>query len=139
MTLVLVPVPSESVKGTAEMWLPFVQRIAERTRQHVNDLVAQIVANEVQLHLVWEPKTQTAHALAGTRIIRRGHDRIGEILWTTGIGRRRWLPLLADLETYHRDHLGCAGMTATARPGWSRELKAQGYRLTHVVMEKEFS
>jgi len=139
MTLVLVPIPSESVKGTANVWLPFVQRIAERTRQHVNDLVAQIVANEVQLHLVWDPDTRTAHALAGTRIIRRGNDRIGEILWTTGIGRRRWLPLLADLETYHRDHLGCAGMTAIARPGWSRDLRAQNYRLTHVVMEKEFS
>jgi len=37
MTLVLVPIPSESVKGTANVWLPFVQRIAERTRQHVND------------------------------------------------------------------------------------------------------
>src|SRR5262249_56691333 len=74
MTLVLVPIPAQSVKGTAHVWLPFVQKIAGRTRQHVNDLVAQIVANEVQLHLVWDPDTRTAHALAGTRILRRGHD-----------------------------------------------------------------
>src|SRR5262245_66545367 len=109
MTLVLVPIPSESVKGTANLWLPFVQRIAERTRQHVNDLVAQIVANEVQLHLVWDPETQTAHALAGTRIIRRGHDRIGEILWTPGIGCSRWLPLLAGLDTLYRYNVVCDG------------------------------
>ena len=138
MMLVLVPIPSDAVEGTAGIWRPFVEQIAARTRQHLDHLVGQIRSGEVQIHLVWEPQTQSAHALAGTRIVLRGNDRIGEIVWTTGIGRRRWLPLIADLETYHREHLGCAGMTAIARPGWSRELKARGYRLTHVMMDKEF-
>ena len=136
--LVLVPVPTCALQATAAIWLPFVERIAQRTRQNLENLVGQILSNEVQVHLAWEPETQTAHALAGTRIVVRGDARLGEIVWTTGMGRRRWLPLLADLEAYHREHLGCAGMIAVARPGWSKELRARGYRLTHVMMEKDF-
>jgi hypothetical protein len=94
--------------------------------------------NEVQLHLAWDPDEKRAHALAGTRIILAGDTRRGELIWTTGLNRARWLPLLADLETYHRDRLGCAGMTAVCRPGWRRDLRARGYRVTHLVMDKEF-
>ena len=104
MALVLVPVPTCALHATAAVWQPFVERIARHTRQHRDHLVGQVFSNEVQVHLAWEPETQTAHALAGTRIAVRGDERLGEIVWTTGMGRRRWLPLIADLETYHRDH-----------------------------------
>ena len=139
MTLILASLPSSAVEETAPIWLPFVEQIAKRNGEHLDRLIHQIMSDEVQLHLAWDPGARVAHALAGTRIILCGDKRRGELIWTTGLARGRWLPLLADLETYHRDQLGCAGMTAVCRPGWRRDLRAQGYRVTHLIMEKDFA
>ena len=138
MPLVLVPIPCRDLARTAPVWLPFVERIAERTRNSVAELLTQIRCGEVHLHLAWDPATRAAHALAGTRILRRGGQRVGELVWATGSGRRHWLPLIDDLERYHREHLGCVGMNAVARKGWTRDLEARGYRVTHLVFEKDF-
>src|SRR5262249_52473075 len=137
--LVLVPVPSEELARTAPLWLPFVARIAGRTRNSVPELVSQIRSGEVHIHLAWDPAARRAHALAGTRILLRGGERVGELVWATGSGRRHWLPLLDDLERYHADELGCVGMNAVARKGWSRDLARRGYRVTHLVLEKDFA
>ena len=136
--LILVSLPSSAIAETAPIWLPFVEQIARRQGASLQQLVDQVMTDEVQLHLAWDPDARVAHALAGTRIILCGAKRRGELIWTTGLGRARWLPLLADLETYHRDRFGCAGMTAVCRPGWRRDLRTQGYRVTHLVMEKDF-
>ena len=138
MPLVLVPIPSCELERTAPVWLPFVQRIAQRTRNSLAELVAQIRCGEVHIHLAWDPAAGKAHALAGTRILLRDGERVGELVWTTGSGRRHWLPLIDDLERYHREHLGCVGMHAVARKGWTRELVRRGYRITHLVFEKDF-
>jgi hypothetical protein len=138
MNLVLVPIPSDALERTAPVWLPFVERIAQRSRNSLAECLTQIRSGEVHIHLAWEPATREAHALAGTRILKRGGDRVGELVWATGSGRRHWLPLIDDLERYHRAHLGCVGMNAVARKGWSRDLKAKGYRITHLVFEKDF-
>jgi len=137
--LILASLPSSAIAETAPIWLPFLARIAKRQGVPPHQLVAQVMSDEVQLHLAWDPAAREAHALAGTRIILCGDKRRGELIWTTGLARARWLPLLADLETYHRDHLGCAGMSAVCRPGWRRDLRARGYRVTHLVMEKDFA
>lgn len=136
--LKLVPLPSECVQATSAVWMPFVVQIAERARCHVGQLVVSILSNEIQLLIAWDDETKTAKALAGSRIKDRGDQRIGEIVWATGEDKDDWFHLLGDIEMYHRDHLRCAGMVAIARPGWSRPLKSQGYRMTHVVFEKDF-
>lgn len=138
MPLVLVPIPSSELEGWSPHWLPYIAQIAERTKQSQDQLIGQILSCEVHLHLAWEPETKTAQALAGSRIILRGNDRIGELIWMTGIGRKRWLHLLDDLERHHRDELGCVAISAVCRPGWFKDLKAKGYRVTHLSMERAF-
>ena len=136
-SVVHVPVPRESVAETAAVWLPFVQRIAARTRCGVAQHCAEIESGQVQLHLAWAPDELRALALAATNMEVRGSDKIAVLVWCTGSMRELWLPLLDDIERYVRQHLGCAGIKAYARPGWSKILKQRGYRLTHVVMEKD--
>jgi len=58
-------------------------------------------------------------------------------VWTTGKDRHKWVHLLPELERMFCE-LGCVGMEAMARPGWSRELKRHGYRMTHIKFEKDF-
>lgn len=136
--IVLVPIPTDLLGPWQNVWFPFLEQIAQRSRNSIPELMGHIVSNEIHIHLAWEPETKTAHALAGTRIILRGGNRVGELVWATGSGRKHWLPLLADLESYHRDHLGCVGMNAIARRGWLKDLRARGYRITHLTFEKDF-
>lgn len=138
MSLVLVPIPFDQVQGTANVWLPFVEKIARRTRCSVDELSGMILSGDVHIHLAWEPTAKRAHALAGSQLYWRGGQKVGELIWCTGDGRKHWLPLLDDLEKHHREILGCVGMNAKARFGWMRDLKDRGYRATHVLMEKDF-
>lgn len=135
--MILFPVPSDRLGQLAPFWRPFVEKIAERSKDHPADLIARVLSNEVQPSLIWDEQNRTARALIGTRIQKRGDERRCELIWCTGDGRDDWLPLLSDVEAYHAQ-LGCSGIAAIARPGWSRALKERGYRMTHVTMEKDF-
>lgn len=139
MSAVIVPIPTSDLEGTAVHWLPFVQSIADRAGCHLDQLVTDIVSDRVHLILAWEPNEQKALALCGVRIIERGNDRIGEIVWATGSGREHWFPLIDEIERYHKEHLNCSGMKAVARLGWKKELQRRGYRATHIVMEKRIA
>ena len=139
MPLVLVPIPRDHLAVTASVWLPLVGRIAKRSRNRLAELVHQIASGEVMIHLAWDDGAREARALAGTRLFLRGGRPVAELVWCTGGGRKDWLPLLVDLENYHREAFGCTAMNAVARFGWMKELKARGYRPTHVILEKEFA
>ena len=132
-----VPIPFDALSKTQPHWLPFVQRIGERSRCGVKQHLDEIASGQVQIHLAWDRAEKRARALAGTEIHLRGADRIGVLVWCTGSMRELWFPLLNDIERYMREYHGCAGIRAIARPGWSKLLKQNGYRLTHVVMEKD--
>jgi hypothetical protein len=51
-----------------------------------------------------------------------------------GADMRRWLPLLATIESYARDE-GCACVRIYGRKGWARVL--DGYETQHVILRKE--
>jgi hypothetical protein len=139
MNLVLVPIPPDYAAGTMHVWLPFLESVSDRTKCGVQQHVDEVLTGRVQLHLAWEPEAKKAHALAGVHLLKRGTDTVAEVIWATGSGREHWFPLLGQIEQYHREHDGCAAVRAIARLGWSRALKANGYRTTHVVMEKELA
>lgn len=136
--LVHVPIPIDALEQTAGVWAPFLESIAQRTRQSIEQILVQIQDGSVHLHVAWEPDEQKAYALAGTRILLEGDDKVGQIIWLTGMERGKWLALFPEFEKYHREHLGCVGMSAIARRGWVKELKAGGYRVSHVLAEKRF-
>lgn len=137
MPLVHVPVPADALEQTVGVWYPFIEKLAQRTRQHVQQLLEEIRSGTVSLHIAWEPEERKAYALLGLRVLLRGDDRVAEIWWMTGMQRERWLGLWPELERYCKEHLGCVSIKAAPRPGWSKEMKARGYRCTHIVFEKD--
>lgn len=141
MKLVPVPNTEKHLGATSQHWLPFLEKIAIRSKVTLAELTGELQRNETQLHLIWDPDEQdfpkACHGIVGTRIKREGERLIGELVWCTGAGRAGWIHLLEDLELYLRTHRGCQVIRPIARMGWMPELKDRGYRETHVIMEKE--
>jgi hypothetical protein len=133
MNFVPIPTTDEYLNATVQHWMPFVPAISRRSKEPVISLLGQIARHEVQLALVWDG--EKARALVGIRFCRRGEDLIGEIIWLTGSGMREWRNLLPQLEQYLKD-MGCVEIRPVCRLGWSRFLKANGYKATHMTMEK---
>lgn len=133
MNLVPIPTTDEYLNGTAPLWRPFLEGISKRSREPVESLLDLIYRKEVQPILVWDGNK--AVALLGIRFCRRGLDLVGEWVWMTGKGRKDWQHLLPELERYLKD-MGCVECRPICRLGWSRLLEQQGYRTTHVIMEK---
>lgn len=137
MSLALVPIPLDKLEETRGHWFPFVASIAKRQRCFVEQRLADVYSGNVALVLVWDTEKREARALAGYSILSRGPDRIFKFVWLTGIRSADWIELYSELEKHARA-LGCSGMVALARPGWSKNLKNWGYRLAHVEFEKDF-
>jgi len=136
MRLVPIPTTDEHLRGSARHWLPFLSGISRRSRESVEQLIDLISRREVQPVLVWDEVELKAVALAGVRFVMRGKEKIGEVVWLTGTGRKTWQHLLTDLEQYMRD-MGCVECRPVCRLGWARLLKQQGYKATHLTMEKK--
>lgn len=99
--------------------------------------MAQLQTGEVLLFIIWDDELKTSVAIAGTRFILQGDGHVAELIWMTGSNRKNWQHLIGELEAYHRD-IGCVGFIARARPGWAPFLKSQGYRMTHMIFDKDF-
>jgi hypothetical protein len=132
----LVPIPDDDVLLHAPLWGPFLEEISHRNGEPLESLTARVVYHEIQPILVWDEAKQRTAALVGVRFCRRGSDVIGEVVWLTGRGMRRWLHLRPELERYLKEHCGCTIIRPIARPGWSRLMKPHGYVVTHHIMEK---
>jgi hypothetical protein len=137
MNLVHVPIPYAALEQTAHVWTPFIEKVIQRTGESMEQLLDVIRSGEIALHLVWEPEAQKAHALAGVRIVLRGADKVGELMWLVGENRKQWLHLFADFEKFHKEHLGCVAFRARPRRGWVNDLKPLGYRVTAFLVEKD--
>jgi hypothetical protein len=135
LRLVPVPLTQQQLRAWAPHWLQFLPAIARRSKETPLALIDQIMRKQVRLVLVWDDETKKASALVGVRLHMRGDDLIGELIWLAGHGRKDWQHLLPDLEQLLRA-AGCVECRPLCRPGWSKILKAAGYRLTHVQMEK---
>jgi hypothetical protein len=134
----LIPIPTTPVyiKKSTPHWYPFLEGISRRSKQSVAELFAKVAGGDVQPILVWDEVAKKAVALVGMQYHRRGDDLIAEWVWMTGKGMKQWQGLLPELERYLKQHVGCAQIRPICRPGWSRFLKTQGYRVTHYTMEK---
>jgi hypothetical protein len=137
MALHCVPIPPNAVRDTAHAWVPFVERIEKRNGEYPGVLVEQVNAGDVHVVVAWDDRAQEAKALAGIRILTLGDKRVAEIIWMTGQGRDEWVGLMPDLLRYLKELQRCDRVRAIARPGWSRALKADGFRTTHMVFERD--
>jgi hypothetical protein len=136
MPLHLVPIPPDCLDGSKAHWSPYVLSIAERAHNDPAEMARMLYAGEAQAFLVWEPVGARPQAFIGVQYLASTRGRVGQIIWLMGENRAEWVHLFGDLETYLREQERCVTMKAISRRGWSKFLKSNGYRETHVVMEK---
>jgi hypothetical protein len=136
MKLLPVQMTDEDLKGMLPHWSKFLPDIAKRSKEPLATLIAKVALKHVQPFIIWDEDNLTAVALLGIAYHKRGDDLIGEIVWMTGSKRENWQHLLSEVETYLKDHIGCAVIRPVCRPGWKKFLQARGYHETHVTMEK---
>lgn len=134
--LALVPIPPDCLDATRAHWMPYVLSIAERAYNDPAEMQRMLYAGEAQAFLVWDAEALKAHAFIGVQYLGSTKGRVGQIIWLMGENRAGWVHLFGELETYLREREHCVTVRPIARRGWSKFLKASGYRETHVVMEK---
>jgi hypothetical protein len=98
------------------------------------DVIEAIQNRSAQLWLCWE--NEKPEAVCVTQIENTSKGKHCAIWIMTGHDRTDWQDLIDDLEAWARRE-GCVMMRHEARPGWARILKSRGYRMPHVILEKE--
>lgn len=139
MSIGLVPIPPPNLADTRGFWWPYILQISERDRCDPLEKERMLFAEEAQAFLIWDADDKKPLAFLGVRYALRGVERVGELIWLMGEHRAKWVHLFGELEVYLRDQQGCKALKAIARPGWTKHLKVNGFRLTHEVMEKELA
>jgi hypothetical protein len=122
----------------AALW-PFARPLiaAAMRRGGISDFSGverDVLGGSALLWLGWDGQEIVAAAVTELALI---HGRkVCTIVACGGRARRRWLHLLAELETFARRE-GCQATRMYARRGWTRVLP--DYRATRVILEKELS
>ena len=83
--------------------------------------------------LLWLAVSDHIEAAATTHLIKTRGSPVLVITACSGHNRERWLPLMAQIETYAKNE-GASRVRLYGRPGWQRALK--DYHVEHVIMEK---
>jgi hypothetical protein len=102
------------------------------------DVARDVLAGRALLWLALsrDGEIVTMDAVAMTRLERTDVGLVCVIVACEGNKRHRWLPLLAGIEAYAKGE-GCRSVRIFGRKGWQRVL--DGYRQTHVIIQKELS
>jgi hypothetical protein len=85
--------------------------------------------------LLWLAISDHIEAAATTHLIKTAGKPVLVLTACSGAQRERWLPLFATIEKYAKAE-GCKCVRIYGRKGWERAL--QGYRVEHVILEKQF-
>lgn len=100
-----------------------------------NNIRIGLLEGEDQL---WIWRTETAYAVAITRLINYPKQRVCTIRIVTGRNRSEWqVPAMETIERWAKAN-GCQAMELQARPGWWRGFlrRLGGYEMTHLYCEK---
>lgn len=134
--LKLVPIPIPHLGATMAQWVPFVASIAKEQRCFIEQRLGEIFKGEVAPLLIMDGDKPKALILY--MIIQRGPDKIFRYQAFGGEDWEKCFELNDTVEKWARE-AGCAGMAAMTRPAWAPQFKKWGYRLTHVLYEKDFN
>lgn len=100
------------------------------------DIVRLIASGAMQLWLAYDDENEKLEGLAITEIAQYPQRKICRFICATGENYERWFHHMEEMEKWGIS-MGCDGFQAECRAGWQRPLKDQGYRLSHIIMNKE--
>ena len=85
---------------------------------------------------MWLAWTDKAESVCVTQLENTSKGKHCHIWIMVGHNMETWVDLMPELEAWAKRE-GCNMMRHEARPGWSKILKQYGYRMPHVILEKE--
>ena len=131
-------------RAAVPTWWPHIRHLVADAIDHGSSILDlqsvhdAIAAGDMQLWIAWAgpPDKPDIRAIAVTEIRNGPRAKVCGVFLCTGAGRENWQHHLATIEAWAAA-AGCDGMKLLARPGWKRPLAPAGYRMTHVMLEKE--
>jgi len=136
----LVFIPVKHIESVWPLIDTFVKKGIEasfKDRYTVDALKKLVSEGTWHLWVAWEIDTKKPHAIMMTELYEElSGIKIGSIRFLSGINRKNWLGLLAELERQMYE-VGVVKFEMWARKGWAKDLK--DYKITHVLLEKDLS
>src|SRR6266853_1444195 len=120
MTFHFVPIPKTPkwLADTRQHWMPFLPKIAQRSKENLDDMIEAIATFRIQLALVWNEEQKATCAIVGMQYRKVGEDLVAELIWLTGRGMKEWRTLLPELEKFLKESEGVTLVRPICRPGW---------------------
>lgn len=100
------------------------------------DILRSLLRGDMQL---WGALSdEKIEAIAIGEIVSYPRIKVYRVLGCTGEGMNEWLDLIHGIENWARMQ-GCKDFEAIARPGWEKMLTPQGYKKTHIILNRSLS
>ena len=124
--------------GVDDVWpyvLPFVEQAVEQSHHDtLADVRRALYEGTGQLWIASRAGDIVAVCVTQIQMKAKGADC--SIWICAGHNRQDWQHHMAEIEAWAKTE-GCNLMRHNARPGCAKVLKPMGYRMVHVVLEKE--
>jgi hypothetical protein len=105
-------------------------------RDSSETLRRSVIERDMQCWIAQEDGKIYACALTEVVLTATG-QRWAHLGYLTGHERKRWLHLASEFKAKAKE-AGMDGVTIHARKGWTRFLRTEGFRDTHVIFEVKF-
>lgn len=131
----LLCISPEMVPGFWPSTAPMIRAAIERTGLGLFEKIeADLFADKSLLWIAWNGRETEAAALTQIQLTDGG--KVCVIVACGGADRKRWLPLLSQIESY-AERERCERVRLFGRRGWLRAL--EGYSVSNVVLDKHLA
>ena len=134
-----VVIPTENINEVFPMCKDSIDKALKYSGNHFNveDIYDSLTKGEMQLWILWNVnKKQNFQGCGVTKILQRTNSKALNVFIVTGRNRKQWQDKMTVVEDYAKQQ-GCTHIETYARPGWSKLLKNQNYKITHYILEKK--
>jgi|TARA_R110000744_G_scaffold351017_1_gene456778 hypothetical protein len=134
-----VYVPKDNIEEVFPIVKDSIEKALQYSGNHfiVKDIYNALIKDEMQLWVLWNlDKKQKFQGCGVTKILQRTNSKALNIFIVTGRNRKQWQTKMPLVEDWAKQN-GCTHIETYARPGWSKLLKEQDYKITHYLLEKK--
>jgi len=134
-----VYVPKQNIKEVFPIVQDSIDKALKYSGNHfiVDDIYNDLLEGKMQLWVLWNlNKKQNFQGCGVTKILQRTNSKALNIFIVTGRNRKQWQDKMPLVEDWAKQN-GCTHIETYARPGWSKLLKEQDYKITHYLLEKK--
>ena len=132
-------VPKDNIPEVFPIVKDSIEKALQYSGNHfiVDDIYNDLLEGKMQLWVLWNlNKKQNFQGCGVTKILQRTNSKALNIFIVTGRNRKQWQDKMPLVEDWAKQN-GCTHIETYARPGWSRLLKEQDYKITHYLLEKK--